>query len=141
MAYTRGMHGMKKIGWQDFRIEITNQLNAYGDAIAKDVNKAVKKTANECRDGIKRDAPVSNKNFPHYRDTWKTRTMTQTNYETSVVVYAQGRGGSLAHLLENGHQDVIHGGRVPGIPHIAPNAERAQVALEERITKIIIEKS
>ena len=61
------------------------------------------------------------------------KTEKETAHSLEVVVHSKNRY-LIAHLLEHGHAK-RGGGRVAGIPHIAPAEEKAVKQLEENIMK------
>ena len=61
------------------------------------------------------------------------KTEKETANSLEVVVHSKNRY-QIAHLLEHGHAK-RGGGRVAGIPHIAPAEENAVKQLEEDIVK------
>ena len=97
---------------------IASGLQDYANLADAEVKKAVCKTANSVKREVSQNAP---KRMGQYAKSWKTRVTGESSHNLKVTVYA-GKY-QIAHLLENGHAK-RGGGRVEGIPHIAPAEEK-----------------
>ena len=110
---------------------IASGLQDYANLADAEVKKAVRKTANSVKREISQNAP---KRTGQYAKSWKTRVTGESSQNLKVTVYA-GKY-QIAHLLENGHAK-RGGGRVEGIPHIAPAEENGEKLLQELIRKAL----
>lgn len=121
-------------------ISIEDLNEAIGDLLTsynKDVTEAIKAEAKSCMDQLVKDtkatAPVG-KRQKHYRDSIKSKKVSESNDFIRYVWYVAGSDYRLSHLLENGHA-LRTGGRVEGT-HFIQNAsdpiiERYIQAVEE----------
>lgn len=110
---------------------IASGLQDYANLADAEVKKAVRKTANSVKREISQNAP---KKTRQYAKSWKTKVTGENSHNLEVTVYA-GKY-QIAHLLENGHAK-RGGGRVEGIPHIAPAEENGEKLLQELIRKAL----
>ena len=110
---------------------IASGLQDYANLADAEVKKAVRKTANSVKREISQNAP---KKTGQYAKSWKTKVTGENSNNLEVTVYA-GKY-QIAHLLENGHAK-RGGGRVEGIPHIAPAEENGEKLLQELIRKAL----
>ncbi|NCC01250.1 MAG: HK97 gp10 family phage protein [Clostridia bacterium] len=109
---------------------IMEGLQEYADVASEDVKAAVRKAGKNVKADIAANAP---KRTGAYSKSWTVKTQKETANSLEVVVHSKNRY-QLAHLLEHGHVK-RGGGRVAGIPHIAPAEEKAIKQLEEEITR------
>ena len=109
---------------------IMEGLQEYADVASEDVKTAVRKAGKNVKAEISANAP---KRTGAYAKSWTVKTEKETANSLEVVVHSKNRY-QIAHLLEHGHAK-RGGGRVAGIPHIAPAEEKAVKALEEDIVK------
>lgn len=109
---------------------IMEGLQEYADVASEDVKTAVRKAGKNVKTEISANAP---KRTGAYAKSWAVKTQKETANSLEVVVHSKNRY-QIAHLLEHGHAK-RGGGRVAGIPHIAPAEEKAVKALEEDIVK------
>ena len=109
---------------------IMEGLQEYADVASTDVKTAVRKAGKNVKAEISANAP---KRTGAYAKSWTVKTEKETANSLEVVVHSKNRY-QIAHLLEHGHAK-RGGGRVAGIPHIAPAEEKAVKALEEDIVK------
>ena len=109
---------------------IMEGLQEYADVASADVKTAVRKAGKNVKTEISANAP---KRTGAYAKSWAVKTEKETAHSLEVVVHSKNRY-QLAHLLEHGHAK-RGGGRVAGIPHIAPAEEKAVKQLEEDIVK------
>ena len=110
--------------------EIMNGLKEYADLATDDLKKSVRKAGNTVRKDIAASAP---KDTGAYAKSWSVKKTKETSNSLELTVHSRNRY-QLAHLLEHGHAK-RGGGRVAGIPHIAPAEEKAVKQLEEDIVK------
>ena len=109
---------------------IMEGLQEYADVASEDVKTAVRKAGKNVKAEISANAP---KRTGAYAKSWAVKTQKETANSLEVVVHSKNRY-QIAHLLEHGHAK-RGGGRVAGIPHIAPAEEKAVKQLEEDIVK------
>ena len=109
---------------------IMEGLQEYADVASADVKTAVRKAGKNVKTEISANAP---KRTGAYAKSWAVKTQKETANSLEVVVHSKNRY-QIAHLLEHGHAK-RGGGRVAGIPHIAPAEENAVKQLEEDIVK------
>ena len=109
---------------------IMEGLQEYADVASEDVKTAVRKAGKNVKAEISANAP---KRTGAYAKSWAVKTEKETAHSLEVVVHSKNRY-QIAHLLEHGHAK-RGGGRVAGIPHIAPAEENAVKQLEEDIVK------
>ena len=109
---------------------IMEGLQEYADVASEDVKTAVRKAGKNVKAEISANAP---KRTGAYAKSWAVKTQKETANSLEVVVHSKNRY-QIAHLLEHGHAK-RGGGRVAGIPHIAPAEENAVKQLEEDIVK------
>lgn len=109
---------------------IMEGLQEYADVASADVKTAVRKAGKNVKAEISANAP---KRTGAYAKSWAVKTEKETAHSLEVVVHSKNRY-QIAHLLEHGHAK-RGGGRVAGIPHIAPAEEKAVKKLEEDIVK------
>ena len=109
---------------------IMEGLQEYADVASTDVKAAVRKAGKNVKAEISANAP---KRTGAYAKSWAVKTEKETAHSLEVVVHSKNRY-QIAHLLEHGHAK-RGGGRVAGIPHIAPAEEKAVKQLEEDIVK------
>ena len=109
---------------------IMEGLQEYADVASEDVKTAVRKAGKNVKTEISANAP---KRTGAYAKSWAVKTEKETAHSLEVVVHSKNRY-QIAHLLEHGHAK-RGGGRVAGIPHIAPAEEKAVKQLEENIMK------
>ena len=109
---------------------IMEGLQEYADVASADVKTAVRKAGKNVKAEISANAP---KRTGAYAKSWTVKTEKETANSLEVVVHSKNRY-QIAHLLEHGHAK-RGGGRVAGIPHIAPAEEKAVKQLEENIMK------
>ena len=109
---------------------IMEGLQEYADVASEDVKTAVRKAGKNVKAEISANAP---RRTGAYAKSWAVKTEKETAHSLEVVVHSKNRY-QIAHLLEHGHAK-RGGGRVAGIPHIAPAEEKAVKQLEEDIVK------
>lgn len=110
------------------------------DAIFKDYSEEVFKTTKEvvkdvAKQAVKKLRSESPKRTGKYRKGWAQK-VEQGKIEASAVIYGKTGTYQIAHLLEFGHAK-RGGGRVAGIPHIAPVEEWAVQEVQNEIERRI----
>lgn len=98
---------------EGYASEVAAETKAEAKAVAKEAVKELKQTSPE--------GPGSRKG--HYKDGWASKVERENAVSINIKVYNRKKPG-LTHLLEKGHAK-RGGGRVSGIPHIAPAEQRA----------------
>ena len=127
----------KRVGAKELNIALEDILAQYVSDVQDETRLAAKEAGQYAVKELKTTSPYDEGNDrEHYRKNW-TMTEEKTRYSTGFTVFNKKKPG-LAHLLEKGHAK-RGGGRVEGIPHIAPAEENAikkfESRLKERLTK------
>lgn len=118
--------------------EITSIMTAYASEAAEDVKAEAKKAAKEAVKELKQSSPKgAGSKKGHYKDGWTSKVVSQNSNTIEIKVYNKKKPG-LTHLLEKGHAK-RHGGRVEGIPHIAPVEEHINEEFERRVRRRLME--
>lgn len=125
----------KVVSSDAFAQELGLMLSRYGADVAKEVDKSLRKTAKEVAEEVKKNARgagfhISDKTGTEYVEGWGV-----TKKDGKFIVHNKKQPG-LAHLLENGHEIIIHGiaigKRTHAYEHIAP----AQKLLDQKIDEL-----
>ena len=116
----------------DLASEVMKGLNEYAELADVSMKKAVRKTATAVKNEISANAP---KKSGRYRKSWATRKTKENSHTLEMTVHSKDRY-QIAHLLEHGHAK-RGGGRVEGIPHIAPAEEHGEEMLESLIEEAL----
>ena len=116
------------------------------DAFGSELSSILGVMADVVVDGVK---PAVKEGAKVARDEWRDKAPRRTGaYAKSISYRVTGNGADvsaeigsatlpgLPHLLEKGHAKV-GGGRVAGIPHIAPAAEDAFDATEDAFERLV----
>lgn len=111
--------------------EIMKGLMEYADLADDEMKDAVQKTAKEVKKQISANA---SKRTGKYAKSWRVKKASESSHSLHMTVYA-GKY-QVAHLLEHGHAK-RGGGRVEGIPHIAPAEEAGVKMLEKMIEEAL----
>lgn len=117
----------KNIRMDSMTIEIIKELKEYTDDVKKSIRKIAKDVAQESADELHETSPKRTK---RYGRGWKVKEDGK-----GYIVY-NSTSPHLTHLLEKGHAK-RNGGRVDGIPHIAPAEKNAIDNFERRISEAI----
>lgn len=123
---------MPKVTADELADAVGKELGDYFDDIAEDVKNAVEVTTRECVEEIKRRSP---KRSGAYRKSWTATEIFNRRGSIRFTIHNK-KHYRITHLLENGHAKK-NGGRVDGIPHIAPAEQNAEKALIKRIEEAI----
>ena len=108
---------------------IMEGLTEYAELAADQMKAAVTKSAKNVKGEISANAP---KRTGKYAGSWTTKTTKESSDALEITVYSKKPG--LPHLLEHGHAK-RGGGRVAGIPHIAPAEQHGIEELEQEIER------
>lgn len=107
-------------------------LSSFEGECEADVDRAVRKGANECRNSLKKGSP---KDSGRYAEGWKSK-LTSRFGTTEATIYNATKP-TLTHLLEFGHEKWVGGRdtgeRVPAKPHIEAAYERGVAKLKEEL--------
>ncbi len=106
---------------------IAKELSSWSQDVADATKDECKKVADETVSTLKATSP---KRTGRYARGWRQKTSFEDRANIRVTVYNVRY--QLTHLLENGHAKV-NGGRVSGIPHIAPAEKQAIDMLENKV--------
>ena len=120
-----------KIRTEDFYKAIGLELEEFGGEVSDAVKEVGKKEAKACKKEI---ADRSPERTGKYKKGWRVSNL--YDGPGGIRVSVNNKEYQLTHLLENGHAKVS-GGRVDGVSHIAPAADRLQRELPEKIRKAI----
>ena len=119
-----------RISVSDLARAVNEAMSEYRDLTEQALKSAVTEVAKETKDIAKENSPSLS---GRYKKGWATKKTTDASGQISVTVYNRARPG-LTHLLEKGHAK-RGGGRVSGVPHIAPAEEHAVSELETKIRR------
>ena len=95
------------------------------------MKEAAKEIAKDTVKELKAASPVGSGTGGHYKDGWASKVEAETPVAIGIRVYNKKKPW-LTHLLEKGHAK-RGGGRVEGIPHIAPAEQHAMEEYERRL--------
>lgn len=119
-----------RIAVGDLTRAVNEAMSEYRDLTEQALKSAVAEVAKETKDIAKETSPTLS---GRYKKGWATKKTADASGQISITVYNRNRPG-LTHLLEKGHAK-RGGGRVSGIPHIAPAEEYAVEELEARLRR------
>ena len=130
------MSATRKVTPENLGEAINEILTDYAQTVTKDMKSAVEATGKMAVQTAQ--AYASRIGRGKYAKSLKSKTTTNTNFETTVTIYStQYR---IAHLLEHGHV-VKAKGKVVGVtrafPHFAPAEALAQSELPKKIEQAI----
>lgn len=120
-----------KTSIDDLTREFMKALDQYKDACDKNADEAVKVTAKEAAQELRKANPPGSGKYRSWKAYNKGWTVTQTKRDKSATVHNKDHY-QLTHLLEKGHA-LVQGGRSKAFPHIAPIAEKAEENLLKRM--------
>lgn len=116
----------------DLARAIENNLRLYTEPVVAAIREEVDQTGTDIQKGIQSRSPRGRTGA--YAKGWAV-TKRDTQSKVLRIVHNRTRY-MLAHLLEHGHAK-RGGGRVEGIPHIAPVAEPRLEQMQQRIRTIL----
>jgi hypothetical protein len=116
----------------DLASEVMKGLNEYAELADVSMKKAGRKTATAVKNEISANAP---KKSGRYKKSWTAKKTKENSHTLEMTVHSKDRY-QIAHLLEHGHAK-RNGGRVEGIPHIAPAEEHGEEMLESLIEEAL----
>ena len=102
--------------------EVAKILEGYSQDVREAVDQVVEDTGKQSRKDIQAASP---KKTGSYRKGWRVKKEGGALGQVSTATVYNATDYQLTHLLEHGHQKA-GGGRVEGIPHIAPVEEKLQ---------------
>lgn len=117
----------------NFADVISASLEQFSDEKTKEIKKILTDKSKELAENIKRDSPRRAKNGGKYAKGWVAEKDYENNLNIQYTIHNK-TDYQLTHLLENGHA-TRNGGRVEGIPHIAPNTEAIEKEIDDEIQK------
>lgn len=123
---------MSTINVEDMASAIMQGLHEYADLATDEMKKAVTKTATTVKKEIEQTAPSDTGT---YAKSWTATKTLEKSGALQITIRSKNRY-QIAHLLEKGHAK-RGGGRVEGIPHIAPAEEHGKEMLEDLIRKAL----
>ena len=121
----------KRIQAKSMEIAINALMEQYVSDNAEDMKDEARKIAKETVKQLKQTSPVGNGTGEHYKDGWTSKVESENSVSIDIRVHNRKKPW-LTHLLEKGHAK-RNGGRVPGIPHIAPAEKYAVEEYEKRL--------
>lgn len=107
--------------------EVMKDLEEFASLATDDMKQAVKDTSQSVRKEIQQTAP---RDTGAYAKSWAVKKTAEDSVSIRMTVHSKNRY-QLAHLLEHGHAK-RGGGRVAGIPHIAPAERHGEEELVRR---------
>jgi L-serine deaminase len=121
----------------DLQKEIAKMLDKYGE----DVKSATKAVAVAVGKKAVQALKASNAYKDHagkYRKSFKSQAIDASfKNEAGAVVYAAGIGGSIGHLIENGHMSRDGTKRINASPHWGDAETQAGEQFENELTRTI----
>lgn len=115
---------------------ISRELTLYNQHVIDGIKKEAKKSMSQLVKDTKATAPVG-KRARHYRDSIKSKKLSESDRVVAYVWYVSGSDYRLSHLLENGHA-TRNGGRVAGT-HFIKNATDPILEQYEQAVKEVIQ--
>lgn len=123
---------MSGIKIDELGTEIAKLMSEYAVDVAADMKAEAKEVASKAVKELKVTSPEGEGSHKgHYKDGWTKKTESENATSIGIRIYNRKKPG-LTHLLENGHAK-RGGGRVNGIPHIAPAEKKAAEEYEKRL--------
>ena len=112
--------------------EIAKLMEEYAADVTEDMKEEAKAVAKETAEELKKTSPKGRGSRKgHYNAGWTSSIEREKASAIGIQVYNRKKPG-LTHLLEKGHAK-RGGGRVAGIPHIAPAEQQAVKEYEKRL--------
>ena len=112
--------------------KIAKLMEEYASGVAADTKAEARAVAKEAVKELKQTSPEGpGSRKVHYKDGWASKVERENAVSISIKVHNRKKPG-LTHLLEKGYAK-RGGGRVSGVPHIAPAEQRAAEDYEKRL--------
>lgn len=112
-------------------ITLAAALEDYSEEVTESIKEEVKKTADSAVIELQETSPRGRSKKRPYRKGWRSDIAFESKNDLRIKIYNRNKPG-LTHLLEFGHAKV-NGGRVEGIPHIAPVEKKIKETLGGKI--------
>ena len=122
----------KNIKLSELSVAIEKELAAYSDEVAEGIKKNIRK---ETRAAVRTLKATSPRKTGEYAGGWRYRVEYDGRDDLRVRIY-NGKKPQITHLLEHGHAK-RNGGRVDGIPHIAPAVKELEAKLDADIKVVV----
>lgn len=122
----------KTVKIAELAIEIEKELAAYSDDVTEGIKKSIRK---ETRAAVRQLKATSPRKTGEYAGGWRSRVAYESREDLRIRIY-NGKKPGLTHLLEHGHAKK-NGGRVNGIPHIAPVVKALEDKLDADIKVVV----
>lgn len=96
---------MAVIGIEKLSAEINDELKLYSESVKEGLSKVAKKYASELVKKTKATAPVGDRKSNKYRDSIKSKKLTENLNEIKYIWYVDSKNSNyrLTHLLVKGH--------------------------------------
>ena len=114
---------------------IGDELTLYGKSVIDGIKKEAKESMSRLVKETKATAPVG-KRTKHYRDSIKSKKVSENDRSASYLWYVDGADYRLSHLLENGHAN-RDGGRTPGTHFIQKATDPIVEEYLKRVEEIV----
>lgn len=121
----------KKIRIDQLAVSIVGELEKYSTTTGTNVKECARKITKKACNELKQSSP---KKSGKYSKGWKTTIVAENATSINIVIHETVY--QLTHLLEKGHAK-RGGGRVNGIPHIAPIEQKYGEELLKEVEKIL----
>lgn len=124
----------KSIDMSEVEKAVSDILEEFGDKAQEVIAQSLEQVGKDTASELQNTSP-KRPGGGDYAKGWKYQNDTRKKNKGGhkMTVYNE-KHYYLTHLLENGHAKV-NGGRVEGIPHIAPAQDKAEKEVIELITK------
>ena len=124
---------MARISVSDLGVEIEEILSGYSQEVREAVDRVVTDMGQQAKKAIQEASP---RQTGRYAKGWRVKKEGGALGQVSTATIYNATDYQLTHLLEHGHQKA-GGGRVEGIPHIAPVEEDLQTAFTKAVREAI----
>lgn len=127
---------MVRVKTNQLGLKIIEQLDQYSVAAQAEVDAAAQEVGKECAKELRRTSPKRvGKYGGWYAKGWTSAVTLKNSRFVRVHVYNKN-APQISHLLEHGHAKA-NGGRVEGIPHIAPAEEKAVKTFTRKVEEAL----